>query len=139
MKPALVGRMDVVPYRSLSVAAMAQIIELKIARVNRQLEEVHGTEGHWTPAALAALRARCVVGGSGARLIDQIIERQVLPEASTRLLQYVAKDIHAAHMIVDFEPALNEDGEPIEGGAGKFTVQFAQEVAFEQPDQQEAA
>ena len=128
MKPALVARMNVVPFASLDASAMTEIIELKISRVSDQLRQTHGTQAHWTPAARAAIIQRCTVGQSGARLIDQVIERQILPEAATRLLHYVAQGIQAAHMVVDFGPVSDEDG-----AAQDFHIQFADEVVVESP------
>ncbi len=131
MKPALVARMNVVPFRSLNQGAMSEIIDLKIARVGNQLKSTHGTQAHWTPAARQAIIQRCTVGQSGARLIDQVIERQILPQAATALLQYVAQDIRAAHMIVDYA-APEDDAE----APADFQIQFADEVVFEAPPEE---
>lgn len=83
---ALLGRLTVVPYYPLSDALLVEIASLRIARVAERLQAHHGLSLAFDASAYALLLQRCAQWESGARMIDAILNAQVLPEISRRLL-----------------------------------------------------
>ena len=83
---ALLGRMRVVPYYPLGRRVIEDITRLKLDRLAERLERVHETTLHYTPAAVHRIADRCTQSDMGARNIDAVIDRDVLPNASRRLL-----------------------------------------------------
>ena len=83
---ALLGRMRVVPYYPLGRPVLEAITRLKLGRLAGRLEQVHHSTLHHTPAAVQRIADRCVHTDMGARNIDAVIDRDVLPAASRELL-----------------------------------------------------
>ena len=61
-KPALLGRMIVVPYYPLSDDVMRQIIKLQLGRIGSRLQENHGAAFSYDEAVIAAIAGRCTRG-----------------------------------------------------------------------------
>jgi len=89
--PALLGRMKVVPFFSLSADAMARITRLKLDKIDRRLRAAHGVRFVYPDAVVDRIAERCTQVDAGARNIDFIIDRSVLPDASRALLQKMAE------------------------------------------------
>lgn len=99
-KPALMGRMSLIPYLSLDEAALASIVSLKLAatlaRFNRASK---GACLQHQPSVVGHIVRSCKVMQSGAREVDTVMKTQVLPllagfvseTESTRLLLSVSK------------------------------------------------
>jgi type VI secretion system protein VasG len=85
-KPALLGRMVVVPYYPISDDVMRQIIKLQLDRIGSRLEENHGAEFTFEPAVIDEIASRCKEVESGARNVDHILTRSLLPEMSGEFL-----------------------------------------------------
>ncbi len=89
-KPALLGRMVVVPYYPITDEVMRQIIKLQLGRIRRRLKENHGAEFDYDDAVLNEIANRCKEVESGARNVDHILTRTVLPEMSGEFLSRMA-------------------------------------------------
>lgn len=89
-KPALLGRMTVVPFYPIRSSVMAQIVELKLSQVVDRLMESHKMTLVVDPAVVKAIADRCTEVESGARNIDHIINSTLLPQVSTRILEQMA-------------------------------------------------
>ena len=85
-KPALLGRMVVVPYYPISDEVMREIIKLQLERVGRRLAENHGATFNYDAAVVAEVANRCREVESGARNVDHILTRTLLPEMSGEFL-----------------------------------------------------
>ncbi len=85
-KPALLGRMAVVPYFPLSDAVLKKIIEMRLKKVGDQLRLNHKATFAYEPAVVDALAARCKEVESGARNVDHILTMQVLPQIALDVL-----------------------------------------------------
>ncbi len=103
---ALLGRMIVVPYYALDESALKQIIGLQLNKIKKRMARNHGAELVYDEALLDAVAARCLDPQSGARIIDRILTRSLLPEISTEFLSRMAKD-EAIHQV---RVGLAEDG-----------------------------
>lgn len=89
-KPALLGRMVVVPYYPISDAVMREIIKLQLSRVGRRMAENHGADFSYEEAVIAEIANRCREVESGARNVDHILTRTLLPEMSGEFLSRMA-------------------------------------------------
>src|SRR5581483_7909679 len=89
-KPALLGRMVVVPYYPISDAVMREIIKLQLSRIGRRLAENHGAQFSYDEAVITAIANRCKEVESGARNVDHILTRTLLPEMSSEFLARMA-------------------------------------------------
>lgn len=89
-KPALLGRMAVVPYFPLGDAVMRDIIRLQLSRIGSRLKANHGAVFTYDESVVDAIAERCREVESGARNVDHIITRTILPEMSGAFLSRMA-------------------------------------------------
>ena len=106
-KPALLGRMRVVPYYPIIGEVLDELVALKLARfgerlLRRQLQFSH------CPALVTHLAERCGDSDSGARLIDHLIEQHLQPLVVDRLLAAMAsgEPLQQVHATLDGNGAL---------------------------------
>jgi type VI secretion system protein VasG len=85
-KPALLGRLIVVPYYPIDDASLRSIIELKLGHIGRRLEENHGIPFGYSNELVAAIAKRCTEVETGARNVDHILAGTLLPEVSAEIL-----------------------------------------------------
>ncbi|MGX9983421.1 type VI secretion system ATPase TssH [Methylobacterium fujisawaense] len=86
-KPALLARMQPLVYLPLSDEAMGEIVSAKLAELGEILRARQGVVLHVSAEAEAHMRRQCLVATSGARLVDEVIQRRLLPEISRAILQ----------------------------------------------------
>ncbi len=91
-QPALLGRMQVVPFIALDQEALKNIVALKLDGVAQRLKDSHDMEFRCTPEILDYLAERCTQTETGARYINSIIEQQLLPEVARSILAYMMED-----------------------------------------------
>ncbi|MGI9067394.1 MAG: type VI secretion system ATPase TssH [Pyrinomonadaceae bacterium] len=89
-KPALLGRMVVVPYYPISDDVMKQIIKLQLGRIGERLQENHGAKFTYDDGVVKEISNRCKEVESGARNVDHILTRTLLPEMSGEFLSRMA-------------------------------------------------
>ena len=85
-KPALLARMQIVPFYPLIGDPLEKIVRLKLNKIGKRLRENQKLELGYSDEVVASIAARCTEVETGARNIDHIINRTVLPELSTELL-----------------------------------------------------
>ena len=102
-KPALLGRMSVVPYYPIGDDVMRQIIRLQLGRIAERLKENHGADFGYDESVIDEIAGRCKEVESGARNVDHILTRTLLPEMSGEFLSRMAegKSISKVRMTVD--------------------------------------
>ncbi|WP_429884439.1 type VI secretion system ATPase TssH [Geoalkalibacter halelectricus] len=88
--PALLARMQVVPYRSLTSEALNAIIALKLDETAQRLHAAHGIELRCAPEVLSYLGERCRHPATGARFINALLEQRLLPGIARSLLGFMA-------------------------------------------------
>ena len=88
-KPALLARMNVVPYFPVEGEVLEELIVLKLARFGERLQRRKLTFSHCDDL-VRHFAQRCSHGDSGARLIDHLIDRHLQPLAVDRLLAAMA-------------------------------------------------
>jgi len=89
-KAALLGRMVTVPYYPISDEVMREIIKLQLGRIARRLAENHGAEFGYDDNVVSEIASRCKEVESGARNVDHILTRTLLPEMSSEFLGRMA-------------------------------------------------
>lgn len=90
-KPALLARMNILPFFTIDQSAMKMITDLKLNKIKRQLHDTHHMELVFAPTVTDAIAARCTEVETGARNIDHIIRGSLLPQMSTQLLQKMSE------------------------------------------------
>jgi type VI secretion system protein VasG len=101
--PALLGRLNVLPYVPLSQAMLQRIVELQLARIVRRVAENHHAALICAPATIDLIVSRCEEVASGGRMIDAILTNTLLPELSLGLIerQIAGERVLAIHVGVD--------------------------------------
>ena len=87
---ALLGRMIVVPYYPLAGEVLEQIIRLQLGRIAARVRENHGALLAYDEPLVQAVARRCTETESGARNIDAILTRSLLPAISSEILSRMA-------------------------------------------------
>jgi type VI secretion system protein VasG len=102
-KPAFLGRSIVVPYYPITDAVMRRIIELQLSRIRTRLYENHRAQFSHDEALVDAIAGRCTEVESGARNVDHILTRTLLPEISREFLARMAagETISRVHVSAD--------------------------------------
>ncbi|HJZ58165.1 MAG TPA: type VI secretion system ATPase TssH [Gemmataceae bacterium] len=85
-KPALLGRMNVVPYYTLSDAVLRKIIEMQLKKIGSRLKENHKAGFSYDSKVVDTIASRCKEVESGARNVDHIINRTLLPAIAAEVL-----------------------------------------------------
>jgi type VI secretion system protein VasG len=90
-KPALLGRLTIVPYYPISDDVMRTIVTLKMEKIKRRLLSNHGADLAYDDALVKSIVARCTEVDSGARDADSIIANTVLSRMSDEVLARMAE------------------------------------------------
>jgi type VI secretion system protein VasG len=90
-KPAFLGRCTVIPYYTLTDDVMQMIIKLKLKKVGRRIKEHYKAHFEYTDALVEAIGARCTEVDTGARNVDLILNKTLLPELSAEFLSRMSE------------------------------------------------
>ncbi len=96
---ALMGRLSVIPYYPLGRSALKRIIDLKLNKIVKRVAQNYGAVFDFSDAVREEIISRCNNAASGARLIDAIINNDLLSVISTRFLELTleGKEFVGAH------------------------------------------
>lgn len=86
-KPALLARMNIVPFFTLPQDILKEITVLKLNQLGRRLWDNHRITFEYDPSVVEQIAARCTEVETGARNIDHIMQGTLLPQISTEILQ----------------------------------------------------
>ena len=106
-KPALLARMNVLPFLPLSDHAMSDIIIHKLTTLSERLNQHHKFTLNYNNDIVKFILSHCRLAETGARNIDAVINRQLLPQLSTQLLANDRNE-HQAHTQIII--AMNDQG-----------------------------
>ncbi|WP_114090676.1 type VI secretion system ATPase TssH [Thalassospira profundimaris] len=120
-KPALLARMRILCFKPLSSESIQQIIDLKLNGLAARLKKVRGMDLRWNDAVLALIEDLCAHADNGARMVEQVIDRWILPSIAEEALQRIAD--HASLDALELDAA--------DGG---FVMTFLPEIAEEGDD-----
>ncbi|MCC8287400.1 type VI secretion system ATPase TssH [Escherichia fergusonii] len=97
-KPALLARMEVVPYLPLSKETLATIIAGKLTRLDNVLRSRFGAEVIIEPEVTDEIMSRVTRAENGARMLESVIDGDMLPPLSLQLLQKMAANTAIARI-----------------------------------------
>jgi type VI secretion system protein VasG len=106
-KPAFLGRLIVVPYYPITDEVMREIIKLQLGRIQKRVEENHRARFRYDDTLIQAIANRCKEVESGARNVDHILTRTLLPEISQEVLSRMA----VGGAITDVHITVGDQGE----------------------------
>ncbi|MGO8082320.1 type VI secretion system ATPase TssH [Rhizobium leguminosarum] len=90
-KPAFLGRTTVLPFMPLGNETLSGIVDIQIGRIRERVEATYGTKLSLSPEARDALISRARASEVGARAIEVMIARDLLPVLSTFFLDAVGQ------------------------------------------------
>lgn len=113
-KPALLARMEVIPFLPLSDETLKTIISAKLERLVSLLKNRFGAETVIAPEVSDEIMLRVTRTENGARMLESVIDGEVLPPLSLLLLQKIAAGTEIQRVLLGVEDhhftAVIEDG-----------------------------
>ena len=106
-KPALLARMNVVPFVSLKTDAMQGIVHLKLEKIKKTLMDNNRIDFDFSEKVAEQVAQRCTEVETGARNIDYILNGKVFPKISREILTRLSTGEMPAGIFLD----LDETGE----------------------------
>jgi type VI secretion system protein VasG len=104
-KPAFLGRVTLVPYFPLSDEVIRKIVVLQLDRIKRRVREAYRASFEYDPSLVETIARRCTESSSGARNIENILSRTLLPELSAEVLARLADGGAVSRLAVGVEPS----------------------------------
>jgi type VI secretion system protein VasG len=98
-----------VPYFPLSQETLRLIIKLQLGRIQKRIAENYRANFVYAPEVIEAIAVRCTEAESGARNVENVISRGMLPEISARFLEKMAngETFRKVQLSMDTEGAFN--------------------------------
>lgn len=104
-KPALLARMEIVPYRPLSDSILEEIVTAKLDSLVARIRRQHaGAEIELAPSLPQAVCRRARRSENGARMLESVIEGELLPPVSLKLLEHMARKETIQRMELGVDP-----------------------------------
>ncbi|MDZ5449883.1 type VI secretion system ATPase TssH [Labrys sp. ZIDIC5] len=102
-KPAFLGRTTILPFMPLGREALSGIVDIQIGRIQDRVAASYGSEVVLLAPAREALVARAGTSEMGARAIEAMIARELLPDLSTFFLDQVTAGTKAGRIEIGFD------------------------------------
>jgi len=112
-KPALLARMQIVPFYPISADVMGDIVRIKLDKIVRRLADSQKLVMSYDDGVVEAIAMRCTEVETGARNIDHILNGTLLPMIATDVLEKMGDE----EAYTELKLSLNE--------AGEFALTFA--------------
>ncbi len=103
-KPAFLGRVTIVPYFPLPDAIIRQIVAMQLRRIQARVHDSYRASFEWDPVLVETIAARCTESSSGARNVENILSRTLLPELSAEVLTRLAEGKQVGTVHVGLKP-----------------------------------
>ncbi|MGG4610586.1 type VI secretion system ATPase TssH [Providencia sp. Me31A] len=97
-KPALLARMEIVPYLPLSSDILRQIVDSKLTRLMALLKQRFNAKITLDESVPNEILRRASRAENGARILESIIDGALLPPLSLLLLQFSARNKAISHI-----------------------------------------
>ncbi|OOE81865.1 ClpV1 family T6SS ATPase [Salinivibrio sp. PR6] len=97
-KPALLARMEVVPYVPLERDVLAEIVRGKLTHLENTFSQRYGATVDVDDSLIEEILKRATRSENGARMLEAIIEGQLLPPVSLELLNKLADKAEITHV-----------------------------------------
>jgi type VI secretion system protein VasG len=102
-KPAFLGRCSVIPYFPLADDIIRRIVSLQLDRIRKRYLENYRAELSWNDELVSEIASRCTEVESGARNIEYILSRGLLPQLSAHVLSVMAEGGQVGSIVVSIE------------------------------------
>jgi type VI secretion system protein VasG len=99
-RPAFLGRVTLVPYFPLSDTVIRQIVDLQLARIRGRVWDSYRAAFDYDESVAETIAARCKESSSGARNIENILSRTLLPELSAEVLARLVEGLLISRVTV---------------------------------------
>jgi len=103
-KPAFLGRVTIVPYFPLSEDVIRQIVKLQLNKFAKRVKDAYKAAFDYAPELVETIAARCKESSSGARNVENILSRSLLPELSAEVLSRLAAGENITKISVGMGP-----------------------------------
>ncbi|NTB95014.1 type VI secretion system ATPase TssH [Agrobacterium tumefaciens] len=101
-KPAFLGRTIILPFMPLGAEELARIVDMQIGKIRERVLATYGADLTLSDAARDALVARAGASEIGARAIEIMIGKDLLPPLSSFFLEKVIAGERVGKIVVDF-------------------------------------
>ena len=105
-KPAFLGRIRLIPYFPLGDEVLRGIIQLKLRQIVQRVRDNYRALFEYSPEVVESILDRCQEVESGARNIDHILTRTMLPDLSAEFLARMAE----GETVSSVRVGINSDG-----------------------------
>jgi type VI secretion system protein VasG len=103
-KPAFMGRLTLIPYYPLAESVIRKIIGLKLGKVAKRLKDNYNAPFEYSEQIVQMIADRCKEVDTGARNIDHILTKSLLPSLSAELLGRLAEGATIQRVRVEATP-----------------------------------
>ena len=103
-KPAFLGRVTIVPYFPLAEDVIRQIVRLQLNKIAQRVRDAYKASFTYAPELVETIAARCRESSSGARNVENILSRTLLPELSAEVLSRLAAGEAISQVSVGLAP-----------------------------------
>lgn len=90
-QPALLARVEIVPYLPLSNTTMKEIVVYKLNQLKESLRERYNAQVVLSDLLVSSILEKITCVKNGARMIEAIIEGKLLPSLSLKILQKLSR------------------------------------------------
>lgn len=90
-QPALLARVEIVPYLPLSNTTMKEIVVHKLTQLEESLRERYNAQVVLSDLLVSSILEKITCVKNGARMIEAIIEGKLLPSLSLKILQKLSR------------------------------------------------
>ncbi|MBW5407216.1 type VI secretion system ATPase TssH [Morganella morganii] len=97
-KPALLARMEVIPFLPLSDETLTRIIRFKLSQLEARLVQRFGAQVTISDSVYKAIIQRANRAENGARILESVIDGHLLPPLSLLLLKHTAAGKTICHI-----------------------------------------
>ncbi len=97
-KPAFLGRCTVIPYLPLSLVELESIAALSLDKVKKRVTAHYQASLIYTPEVLKWVVGMNNSQDTGARAIEQLINRKIMPDLALACLEYIGDEIPINHI-----------------------------------------
>ena len=94
-----------IPYLPLGNDSLITIAGLKLQKLSDRVRTAHGISLLCTERLIQTLVQRCTLLQSGARLIDTVMDRDILPMVSLKILDALAAGQKCNDLVLDADDA----------------------------------
>jgi len=101
-KPAFLGRTTILTFMPLQTETLSGIVDIQIERLRQRIGAAYGTSLSLSDEARDALVGRAKASELGARAIETMIARDLLPVLSTFFLDAISQDRKVASITIQF-------------------------------------